>query len=92
VTERRPSDDAPIALIVAPSEGKLRVLPPKRFRDGHEWVEEGEPVLKIEQPSEVVVILAPMEGRMGGVLGRDGDPVKPGQPVAWIEAAEGSEA
>jgi len=90
MSKRRVLDDAPLALIVAPSEGRLRVLPPRRFRDGHEWVREGEPVLQIEQGGEVVVILAPMDGRMGGVLGRDGDPVRPGQPVAWIEADEGS--
>lgn len=88
---RDPAPDTPIALVVAPTEGKLRVLPPRRFRDGREWVREGEPVLEIEQNGEVRVILAPMEGHVGGVLGRDGEPVRTGQPVAWIEAVEETE-
>ena len=91
-TEAHASADAPIRLIVAPAQGRLRVLPPHRFRDGHEWVEEGEAVLKIEHGGDVEVILAPVEGRVGGVLGRDGEPVRAGQPVAWIEAAEETQA
>lgn len=77
----------PITLLVAPAPGKLRVLPPRVFRDGGEWVEAGQPVARIEHGSESDDILAPMRGRMGGVLGRDGEPVKAGQPVAWMEAA-----
>ncbi len=77
----------PITLLVAPSNGKLRVLPPRRFRGGREWVEKGQAVARIEHGADADVILAPMGGRMGGVLGRDGEPVKAGQPVAWMEAA-----
>ena len=77
----------PITLLVAPAPGRLRVLPPRRFRGGREWVEKGQPVARIEHGADADVILAPMGGRMGGVLGRDGEPVKAGQPVAWMEAA-----
>lgn len=77
----------PITLLVAHAPGRVRVLPPRRFRDGREWVEAGQPLIRIEHGVDAEVILAPMNGRMGGVLARDGDPVKAGQPVAWIEAA-----
>jgi hypothetical protein len=82
-------DGLPV-LIVAPAPGRVRVLPPRRFREGREWLEEGQPVLRIEhgRDEEADVILAPMKGTMGGVLRRDGEPVKAGQPVAWMEAGE----
>jgi biotin carboxyl carrier protein len=75
----------PITLIVSPTSGRLRVLPPVRFLEGREWVEAGQPVARVEHGASADDILAPMQGRMGGVLGRDGQPVKEGQPVAWIE-------
>jgi biotin carboxyl carrier protein len=77
----------PITLIVSPATGRLRVLPPLIFRGGREWVERGQPVARVEHGGSADDILAPMHGRMGGVLGRDGQPVKAGQPVAWIERA-----
>jgi biotin carboxyl carrier protein len=75
----------PITLIVSPANGRLRVLPPVRFLQGKEWVEQGQPVARVEHGGLSDDILAPMHGTMGGVLGRDGQPVKAGQPVAWIE-------
>lgn len=76
-----------LVVLVAPVPGKLRVLPPRRFRSGREWVEKGQVVARVEHGADADAILAPMRGRMGGVLGRDGEPVKAGQPVAWMEAA-----
>jgi len=90
-TERDPDESSgesaglPITLIVSPASGRLRVLPPVGFRAGHEWVEAGQPVARVEHGGSADDILAPMHGRMGGVLGRDGQPVKAGEPVAWIE-------
>jgi biotin carboxyl carrier protein len=78
----------PIAVLVAPAPGRVRVLPPRRFRDGREWVETGEPVARIERGTRADVILAPVTGPIGGVLTRDGEPVKRGQPLAWMEAWE----
>jgi len=75
----------PITLIVSPASGRLRVLPPVRFRGGREWVEAGQPVARVEHGGSADDILAPMHGRLGGVLGHEGQPVKAGQPVAWIE-------
>ena len=87
---RGAADDGMPVVLVAPAPGRVRVLPPRRFRAGREWLEEGEPVLRIEhgRGEEADVILAPMRGAMGGVLTRDGEPVKTGQPLAWMEAGE----
>jgi len=76
-----------ITLLISPAAGRLRVLPPRRFRGGREWVEKGQPVARVEHGGSADDILAPMHGRMGGVLGRDGQPVKVGQPVAWMESS-----
>jgi biotin carboxyl carrier protein len=78
----------PITLMVAPVPGRVRVLPARRFRGGREWIEHGEAVARIEHEGRSDVILAPVSGAMGGVLTRDGEPVKAGQPVAWMEAGE----
>ncbi len=76
-----------LLVLVAPVPGRLRVLPPRRFRGGHEWVEKGQPVARVEHGTDADVILAPVGGRMGGVLRRDGEPVTAGEPVAWMEAS-----
>lgn len=78
--------DLPLVLIIAPKTGKLRVLPPKNFHDGAEWVEVGQPVAEIQTSGGNEQVLAPKRGRMGGMMGRDGEPVRQGQPVAWMEA------
>ena len=77
----------PILLIVAPTAGRLRILPPKSFQSGREWIEKGQAVATIEhgpaeEPDEV---LAPARGLLGGLMGRDGEPMREGQPVAWME-------
>lgn len=78
----------PILLIVAPKAGRLHILPPKTFQEGREWIEKGQAVASIEHGvgSEPDPVLAPMRGLMGGLMGRDGEPVREGQPVAWMEA------
>jgi biotin carboxyl carrier protein len=53
-------------------------------------VEHGDAVARIEHEGRSDAILAPVSGAMGGVLMRDGDPVRAGQPVAWMEAGESS--
>lgn len=82
----------PIALIIAPAAGRLKMLPPKEFRDGREWVEKGQPVAQIEHGpnADPTPVEAPARGWVGGVMGRDGEPVRRGQPVAWMEALPGS--
>jgi biotin carboxyl carrier protein len=87
VVERPSGEQAtlPITVIVSPAAGRLRILPPRRFVRGREYVEAGQPVLVIEQGDRSDEVLSPVRGRFGGVLGREGEPVTPGQPVAWVE-------
>lgn len=75
----------PITLIVAPASGRLRILPPRRFHRGHEWVDPGQALARIERGAHADPVISPVGGRFGGVLGRDGEPVTAGQPVAWVE-------
>jgi hypothetical protein len=77
----------PITLLVSPSAGRLRILPPRSFHGGAEWLEEGQPILRIERGVDSDLVRSPARGRLGGVLGRDGEPVKLGQAVAWMEPA-----
>jgi len=81
-------DGFPITLLVAPVPGRVHVLPPRHFRSGREWVEPGEAVATVEHGEGSDVILAPVSGAMGGILTRDGEPVRAGQPVAWMESGE----
>lgn len=78
----------PIALVISPAAGRLKMLPPQEFRDGREWVERGQAVAQIEHSpgTEPTPVVAPARGWIGGIMGRDGEPVRRGQPVAWMEA------
>ncbi len=76
-----------LRLLVAPAAGRLRMLPPRSFRDGREWLDRGEALARVEQGGRSDAILAPVSGRVGGVLRRDGEPVAAGEPVAWMEPA-----
>jgi biotin carboxyl carrier protein len=71
-------------LVVAPAAGRVRHLPPTRFHDGHEWVTAGQAVALVEQGSAGVEVCSPVDGRVAGILVRDGEPVLPGQPVVWV--------
>jgi hypothetical protein len=77
----------PIILLIAPCAGKLHILKPKMFHGGSEWVEQGQEVAVIEHGNgESEPVKASSRGRLGGLMGRDGEPVRSGQPVAWMEA------
>jgi biotin carboxyl carrier protein len=72
-------------LLVAPAAGRVRHLPPSEFKDGAEWVSAGQAVAVIEQGSSSITVESPVSGRLAGVLIRDGAPVLPGQPLAYVE-------
>jgi biotin carboxyl carrier protein len=74
-----------LRVVVAPSAGRVRLLPPVRFHDGHEWVDAGQPVARIEHGGTSVEIVAPASGRVTSVLALEGEPVVAGQPVMAIE-------
>lgn len=78
----------PIVLIIAPATGRLHILPPRTFREGREWLEKGQPLAEIEHGGDRAAdpVLAPFRGLMGGLMGRDGEPIREGQPVAWMES------
>jgi hypothetical protein len=78
--------DIPIQLLITPVSGRLRVLPPERFWQGHEMVEPGQAVAIVELGDLTEhLVRSPVKGRLGAVLGRDGELVTPGQAVAWVE-------
>jgi biotin carboxyl carrier protein len=72
-------------VVVSPGSGRLRLLPPQRFEDGAEWVEEGQAVARIEQGRGDVVLRAPVGGRVAAVMGLEGEPVAAGHPVMAID-------
>jgi biotin carboxyl carrier protein len=74
-----------LRVIVAPRTGRVRLLPPVRFLDGHEWVHLGQPVARVEHGVESTEVVSPVEGRVTSVLAVEGEPVVAGQPVMAIE-------
>lgn len=78
---------SPFRVVVSPDAGRLRLAPPRAFRDGMEWVEAGQPVAYVERGSSRVEVLAPVRGKVAAVLGLEGEPVVPGQAVFAIEPA-----
>ena len=79
------SHGLPMRMVVAPSGGRLRLLPPSRFHEGEEWVSAGQAVAVVENGSVLHEVCAPHEARVAGVLVRDGEPVAPGQPLLWLD-------
>ena len=72
-------------LVVAPSTGRLRLLPPERFDRGVEVVLAGQAVAHVEQGGVHTPVLAPVAGRVSAVLGLEGEPVTRGTPLMQIE-------
>ncbi len=78
--------DIPITILVAPHAGRLRILPPERFWAGHEVVEVGQAVAVVEVADDGYdLVRSPVRGRLGAVLGRDGELVTRGRAIAWVE-------
>lgn len=77
--------DFHLRLVVSPSPGRLRFLPPERFIDGFEWVERGQALARIEHGGEAFPLLAPVAGRVTAVLAVEGEPMSTGHLVMAIE-------
>jgi biotin carboxyl carrier protein len=75
----------PVRLVVSPSGGRLRLLPPSRFHEGEEWVSAGQVIAIVEKGPVMHEVRAPSDARVAGVLVRDGEPVAPGQPLVWLD-------
>ena len=74
-----------LRVIVAPGPGRVRLLPPRRFADGRELVERGQPVARLVQGDRVIDIVSPVGGLVSSVMAIDGEPLVAGQPVMAIE-------
>jgi biotin carboxyl carrier protein len=74
-----------IRVVVSPSGGRLRLLPPVRFADGFEVVVPGQPVAMLCLGADEVAVCAPVHGRVTSVLGLDGEPIRTGQPILVIQ-------
>lgn len=72
-------------VVVSPAAGRVRLLPPQRFRDGRELVERGQPVARLVQGAKEVEIVAPVGGHVSSVIALDGEPLVAGQAVMEIE-------
>ncbi len=74
-----------LRLVVTPGAGRVRLLPPKRFVEGREVVDVGQPLARLDQGRHHVVIRTPVKGSVSSVLAIDGEPVLPNQPLFAIE-------
>ncbi len=74
-------------LVVSPAAGRLRHLPPMRFRAGEEWVTAGQALAVVESGTIATQVICPVEAGLAGVLVRDGEPVAKGQPLVWLEVS-----
>ncbi|HEV3473994.1 MAG TPA: biotin/lipoyl-containing protein [Actinomycetota bacterium] len=72
-------------LVVTPAAGRIRLLPPRRFKHGREVVEAGQPVARLEQGEHHTLVRAAVGGTVASVLAIEGEPVRPGQPLYAIE-------
>ena len=79
------SPATPLSVVVAPVAGRLRHLPPRRFRRGAEVVERGQELASIAvRGADSVVVRSPATGRVGAMLCRHGEPVAAGQALLWV--------
>jgi biotin carboxyl carrier protein len=76
-------------IVVAPGRGRVRLLPPRTFRDGREWVHMGQALARVEQGSREIEVLAPVAGRVSSVIALEGEPVMVGTAVMAIEPEAG---
>ena len=72
-------------LVITPTAGRVRLLPPKRFVRGREMVDAGQPMARLEQGSRHTLIRTPVRGAVSSVLAIEGEPVVPNQPLFAIE-------
>lgn len=77
-----------LRLVVTPTAGRVRFLPPRRFVAGREVVDAGQPLARLEQGQHHTVIRTPVKGAVSSVLAIEGEPVVPNQPLFAIEPEE----
>ncbi|MHB8671742.1 MAG: hypothetical protein ACYDAD_14480 [Acidimicrobiales bacterium] len=76
----------PERLVVAPTVGVFRPLPPETCTSEGEIIAEGQVLGVIECPGNRVPVLSSFCGFFMGMLAVEGERVRAGQPVAWLRA------
>jgi biotin carboxyl carrier protein len=76
----------PERVIVAPSVGVFRPLFAHDVACG-QTVDAGQPVGVIEGPGVSTPVRSPFRGVIAGLLARDGERMRQGEPVAWLRVA-----
>ena len=71
-------------VIVAPTSGRFRPLPPETFTSEGEWVEVGQAVGEVLNGSDVTIVRSAFSGWMMGMLALPGQPVKTGEALFWL--------
>ena len=74
-----------ISVVVSPVPGRLRILTPRRFTAGREWIDAGQPIARVDSGSSATPVVSAVAGPLGRVFGLEGELVEAGQVLAWIE-------
>jgi biotin carboxyl carrier protein len=76
-----------LRVVVAPTTGRVRLLPPQDFRGGHEHLGLGQAVAVIDGGGDQTTVTAPVSGRLDGLLVHEGEPVQMGQALFVVRMA-----
>lgn len=76
-----------LRVVVAPTAGRVRLLPPRDFRGGRELLGLGQAVAIIDGGGDETTVTVPVAGLMDGVLVHEGEPVQTGQPLLVVRMA-----
>ncbi len=71
-------------VVVSPSPGKFRPLPPEVFTSEGEWVEAGGVLAEVDLNGTIIPVCSPHRGWVMGMLAVPGQPVRSGEALFWI--------
>lgn len=80
----------PERVIVAPAIGVFHRLDGEGGRQDGYRIDRGDVVGTIRSLGRSTPVHSPFEGFLVAILARDGERVRPGQPVAWLRSARPS--
>lgn len=73
-------------VVVSPSPGRFRPLPPEMFTTEGEWVDEGGVLAQIDLNGTMIPVVSPHRGWVMGMLAVPGQPVVSGEALFWVWA------
>ena len=76
-----------LRVVVSPTSGRIRLLPPKEFRGWRELVGIGQAVAVIDGGGGETIVTVPVEGILDGLLVHEGEPVQQGQALFVVRMA-----